>query len=72
MPIRFQPGDHIHHRNSKTIYQVLYIRPDGYLVVLDRRGLRRSLTRPEEYRHAEQPDRPAEGPAPLPAPPRGD
>lgn len=51
MPTHFQPGDWIRHRRSSTIYQILYTRPDGRLVVQDRRGIRRNLTRPEEFRH---------------------
>jgi len=53
MHVHFKPGDWIRHRKAKTAYQVVYTRPDGQLVVQDRRGIRRNLTRPEEYRHAE-------------------
>lgn len=53
MTIQFQPGEWIRHRRSKTSYQVIHTRPDGYLVVQDRRGIQRHLTRPEEYRRAE-------------------
>ncbi len=52
----FQPGQWIKTHTSSTPYRILFVHPNGQLVVEDPTGQMRILTRPEHYYRTSPPD----------------